>query len=62
MYDNEGWRHEPGSPLVGWTRRHGASRIVYLQPGDGPAAYANPHFRRLVSNAIEWASQARGAR
>jgi hypothetical protein len=29
---------------------------VYLQCGHGPAAYANPGFRRLVSNAIDWVS------
>lgn len=54
MFDNEGWDHEPGSNLIGWTRRQGGSRIVYLQCGDGPSAYANPHFRRLLGNAIAW--------
>jgi len=27
---------------------------VYVQPGDGPAAYGNPHYRRLLGNAINW--------
>jgi len=27
---------------------------VYLQPGDGESAYANPHYRRLLENAIRW--------
>jgi uncharacterized protein len=56
MFSNEGWEHPPGSNLIGWTRRHGASRIVYLQCGDDPVAYANPHFQRLIRNAIEWVS------
>ena len=54
MHDNDGWAHAPGSNLIGWTRREDASRIVYLQPGDDPVAYANPHFRRLIANAIGW--------
>lgn len=52
----EGWSHPPGSNLVGWVRPHPASRIVYLQPGDGPEAYANPHYRTLLGNAIGWAA------
>ncbi|NBC22926.1 MAG: ThuA domain-containing protein [Gammaproteobacteria bacterium] len=58
MFDNEGWHHEPGSNLIGWTREVGRSRIVYLQCGDAPAAYANPHFQRLLGNAISWAAGA----
>lgn len=59
MHDREGWEHPPGSDWIGWTRTQGRSRIVYLQPGDGPSAYDNPHYRRLVENALRWA--ARGA-
>ncbi len=54
MFDNEGWQHEPGSNLIGWTKTYGKSRIVYLQCGDDPEAYANPHFRQLLANAIGW--------
>lgn len=54
MYDREGWDHPPGSNLIGWTNQALNSRLVYLQPGDGPAAYDNPHYRRLVENAIRW--------
>jgi type 1 glutamine amidotransferase len=57
MFSNEGWTHPPGSRLIGWTRTQGNSRIVYLQCGDDPVAYANPHFRRLLRNAIFWASE-----
>ena len=56
MFSNEGWQHEPGSNLIGWTREHGNSRIVYLQCGDDPVAYANVHFRKLIENAIRWVS------
>jgi type 1 glutamine amidotransferase len=54
MYDNEGWDHPPGSGLIGWTKRARNSPLVYLQPGDGPPTYSNPHYRRLVENAIRW--------
>lgn len=56
MFSNDGWQHPPGSNLVGWTRNYGASRIVYLQCGDDPVAYANPHLRQLIRNAIFWVS------
>jgi type 1 glutamine amidotransferase len=54
MYDNAGWTHPPGSTLIGWTRRAINSPVVYLQPGDGPPTYENPHYRRLIENAIRW--------
>ena len=57
MFNNDGWEHEPGSNLIGWAHERGNSRIVYLQCGDDAVAYANPHFRTLVRNAISWVSQ-----
>ena len=54
MFSNEGWSHPPGSNLIGWAREVENSRIVYLQCGDDPVAYANPHFRQLIANAINW--------
>ena len=62
MFSNEGWHHEPGSNLIGWVRHHGNSRIVYLQCGDGPQAYASPEFRRLLGNAIRWVAEVNGSR
>ena len=54
MFDNSDWDHPSGSNLIGWTKEYANSRIVYLQCGDDPVAYANPYFRQLVKNAIEW--------
>jgi type 1 glutamine amidotransferase len=54
MNDNAGWPHPPGSNLIGWAKTALASRVVTLQPGDAAAAYDNPHYRRLVRNAIGW--------
>ena len=58
MHDRTGWYHPPGSALVGWATTAGRSRVVYLQPGDGPAAYADRNVRRLIGNAIDWTSPA----
>lgn len=51
---NQGWVHPQGSNLVAWAKPAGRSPVVYLQPGDGPSAYGNPGFRRLLGNAIRW--------
>ncbi|MFM6854098.1 MAG: ThuA domain-containing protein [Sphingopyxis sp.] len=57
MYDRAGWDHPAGSNLVGWAKTAINSRLVYLQPGDGPSAYDDPNYRRLVENAIRWVAQ-----
>jgi len=54
LFDNEGWSHEAGSNLIGWTKRAINSPLVYLQPGDDAVTYDNPTYRRLVENAIRW--------
>lgn len=52
---NAGWEHPKGSGVVAWIREHPHSRIVYVQLGDSPAAFANPAYRRLLTNAVNWA-------
>jgi uncharacterized protein len=47
---------QPSSPLLGWCREHGPSRVVYLLPGHGPTTMAHPTYRRLVANACRWSS------
>lgn len=59
MYSREGWHHPAGSRLAAWTHTVGRSTVVYIQPGDGPEAYSNPNYRRLLSNAIRWAHTTR---
>jgi uncharacterized protein len=54
---NDGWTHPPGSDLVAWVRDADRSRVVYLQFGDGPTAYADPMYRRVLANAIAWAAR-----
>lgn len=43
--------------LIGWCRRIGPSRLVYLQPGDGPSTLRDRHYQRLVHNALGWVTQ-----
>jgi type 1 glutamine amidotransferase len=54
LWEKDGWTHPRGSGVIGWVKTAGASPIVYFQPGHGPAAYANPGFRRVLTNAIAW--------
>lgn len=58
MFSNEGWDHRPESDLIAWEKPVGAGRLVYLQPGDGPAAYADPNLRRFLSNALAYVAAA----
>lgn len=57
--DREGWHHEPGSQLVGWTKNNGRSRLAYLQPGDKAPTLSDPVYRQLVAGALEWAARLR---
>ncbi|MFM1604857.1 MAG: ThuA domain-containing protein, partial [Porticoccaceae bacterium] len=56
LNSNKGWHHNDGSNVVGWIKAYKNSPVVYLQFGDGPAAYENPNFRRILAQAIKWAS------
>jgi hypothetical protein len=52
------WDHPPGSDLVVWANAARNSPVVASDLGDGPAAFANPGFRRLLENALKWVSSA----
>ena len=54
MFDNAGWEHPDGSDCVAWVKSALNARLVYLQFGDGPATYANPHVRAVLANALEF--------
>lgn len=56
MFSNEGWDHPPGSDCVAWESRTCPAPLVYLQFGDGPATYANPHVRRMLRQALDYTS------
>jgi hypothetical protein len=48
------WKHPPGSDLVVWAHAVHRSPVVASELGDGPDAYGNAGFRRLVGNAVRW--------
>jgi len=48
------WDHPEGSDLIVWANKAGNSPVVAMDAGDGPEAYENPQFRRLLDNAIHW--------
>ena len=58
MFSNEGWEHPDGSDCVAWVKPALNARLVYLQFGDGPATYANPHVRKVLVNALDFVASA----
>lgn len=54
MFSNQGWDHPPGSDCIAWESRTCPAPLVYLQCGDGPATYANPHVRRMLVQALDY--------
>lgn len=56
MFSRAGWEHSPGSNLVGWETRALVAPLIYLQFGDGPATYANPHVQQIIANALRYTS------
>jgi len=49
---------QPSSPLLGWTRDHRASRVVYLLPGHTATTMGHPMYRRLLANACAFVATA----
>jgi type 1 glutamine amidotransferase len=54
MYSNADWLHPQGSNYLAWAKSYKNSPIVYIQMGDGPSAYQNPAFQKILYNAIAW--------
>ena len=52
------WSHPPGSNLIVWANSVQASPVVASDVGDGPTAFENPGFRRLLKNALQWVASA----
>lgn len=47
---------DSGNPLA-WARTEKNSRVVYLLLAHGPSGYSDPHYRRLLANAIRWTAR-----
>ncbi|MCL9997798.1 MAG: ThuA domain-containing protein [Erythrobacter sp.] len=56
MFSNAGWEHPEGSNCIAWESRTCPAPLVYLQFGDGPATYANPHVRQMLAQALGYTS------
>jgi type 1 glutamine amidotransferase len=56
MFSREGWDHPQGSTCIAWESRTCPAPLIYLQCGDGPATYANPHVRRILAQALAYTS------
>ncbi len=52
--EQAGWDHPRGSNLVAWANAARGTPVFATDLGDGPSAYANAGFRRLVGNAVRW--------
>ena len=52
-----GTREPLSSPIVAWAKTYATARVVYLQLGHDRYAYENPHYRRLLANAIRWTAR-----
>jgi hypothetical protein len=42
------------TPIVGWTKNYGRARVVTIQSGHDTPTFENPHYRRLLRQAVEW--------
>ena len=52
--EKEAWSHPPGSNLIVWAHTVRNSRVVVSDVGDGPLAFDNPAYRKMVENALCW--------
>jgi type 1 glutamine amidotransferase len=49
--------HPASDKAIAWTRVYRNARVCTIQLGHDHFAYENPHFRRLVFQAMQWTSQ-----
>ena len=49
--------HPESDKTIGWVRTYKNARVCTLQPGHGPSIFSDPHYRRLVTQAIKWAAK-----
>ena len=56
--EQDTWTHPDGDNVLVWAKRTRKAPVVACEAGDGPPAYSNPAFRRLLSNAVAWVASA----
>ena len=52
--EQAGWDHPDGSNLLVWANACRNSPIVISEIGDGPPAFDNTDYRRLIENSLNW--------
>lgn len=50
----EDWDHPRPSHLVAWATVAGRSPVVTILPGEHGTTFADPAYRRLLGNAVDW--------
>ena len=50
------WNHPRGSDVLVWANAAGNSPVAVSDLGDGPTAFNDPLFGRLISNMLHWAA------
>lgn len=48
--------HPRSDRALAWVKTYGNSRICYVQPGHGPPAFENSHYRKLMARCVRWAA------
>lgn len=46
--------HPGSSRYIAWINPYGKSKVLFIQSGHGPEAFANPNYRKLLQQGIEW--------
>lgn len=50
--------HPGSSRYIAWVNHYNNTEVLFIQLGHGPEAFANPNFRKLLKQGIEWSIQA----
>jgi type 1 glutamine amidotransferase len=46
--------HPGSSRYIAWINPYGQSDVLFIQLGHGPEAFANPYYRKLLLQGIQW--------
>jgi uncharacterized protein len=46
------------TPMTGWTKKYGKAQVVTIQSGHDSLTFANPAFRKLLKQSIQWVKRA----
>ncbi len=49
--------HPDSEKLLAWVNKYLNGEVLFIQPGHGPQIFSNPNYRKLIHNAVVWASK-----